>query len=113
MSLIVLAPQAYVDAPAPRIEAPHLDLSSPYPNPMRGSTRIVFALPALGDADVAVIDIAGRVVRSLEHGTLAAGTHVTQWDGRDSNGVLTAPGLYFVRLQTPAGAKAVRLTHLD
>ncbi len=112
MSLIVLAPQGYVDAPAPRVGT-HLDLSTPFPNPVHGVSSIAFTLPQRGHVQLTVVDLGGRMVRTLESGSLEAGAHLTSWDGRDVSGALASPGLYFVRLQTPAGTKAVRLTRLD
>ena len=45
-----------------------------------------------------VIDVAGRVVRTLEPGTVrSAGTHTLRWDGRDHSGRQVRPGAYFVR----------------
>lgn len=41
-----------------------------------------------------VRDTAGRLVRSVDLGTLSAGDHLAEWDGRDNNGVAMGPGNY-------------------
>jgi len=39
-----------------------------------------------------------------------AGTHGVRWDGRDARGVRARSGLFFLRLDTPDGADARKLT---
>ena len=76
-----------------------LALRSIVPNPSMGSALISYAVPAGGAAvGLDLYDLSGRVVRSLAHGSLAAGQHTTAFDGHDSRGARLAPGLYFVRL---------------
>jgi hypothetical protein len=70
------------------------------PNPFRsGATTVAFTLPVASVIDLAVYDISGRLVRSLQSGPLPAGTQNILWDGRDENGRDTAGGIYFVRLR--------------
>ncbi|MGH7743109.1 MAG: hypothetical protein ACRENS_13930, partial [Candidatus Eiseniibacteriota bacterium] len=52
------------------------------PNPARHGCEIAFSLARAGDARLEIFDVAGRRVRSLESGTLAAGSHQARWDGR-------------------------------
>jgi len=70
------------------------------PNPFRLSTAINFALPAPGPTRLKLYDIAGRLVRTLQNGPLAAGPHVRVWDRRTDSGALAAPGVYFSRLES-------------
>jgi hypothetical protein len=51
-----------------------------------------------GDAELALFDVAGRLIRSLAHGRYAAGEWSATWDGLDAGGRLVAPGTYFLRL---------------
>jgi flagellar hook capping protein FlgD/VCBS repeat protein/FG-GAP repeat protein len=83
-------------------------LAPPAPNPAHGASRVALTVAAAGPADVSVYDVAGRLVRSLTHGWLAAGTHTFEWDGRGSDGHVTAAGLYFVRAR--AGGAALQRT---
>jgi hypothetical protein len=68
------------------------------PNPTSGATLITFGLERGAPAALAVYDVAGRHVRTLVRGELAAGTHVRAWDGRSEQGHPVAAGLYIVRL---------------
>jgi hypothetical protein len=74
------------------------DLSSISPNPARGPVRIAYALAHEGPVDLVVLDVQGRVVQALEHGTRNAGRYQAGWDGR-TGGTHATPGLYFVRLR--------------
>lgn len=72
------------------------------PNPFNPTTEIAFEVAADADADLAVYDVAGRRVRSLFAGRVAAGVrHRALWDGRDERGAALASGVYFYRLRTP------------
>jgi hypothetical protein len=52
-------------------------------------------------------------VRSLASGPLPAGEHFSAWDGRDQRGDRVRPGVYFVRLTTPARTFYSRLVALE
>jgi hypothetical protein len=69
-----------------------------YPNPFNGATRFVFTIPSAGEVSLVVYDGLGRPVRTLVHQTLAAGMHVSIWDGTDMGQVPVASGVYHVRL---------------
>jgi hypothetical protein len=70
-----------------------------WPNPVRGSTTISFALPAnTGRASLAVFDAAGRRVRRFG-GSFAPGLNSVVWDGTDDAGRTSGAGLYFYRLE--------------
>ena len=82
------------------------------PNPASGPMRVVFALPRAGQVDVAVIDAAGRRVRELASAPFTAGAHELTWDGRDDRGGPTAPGVYFVRIESGGTTRVSRVTRL-
>ena len=75
-----------------------LRLDAPRPNPLRAGTRLRFALPEAGPVSLQVFGIDGRLVRTLLGGTRPAGEQEVVWDGRNSSGRATAPGIYFCRL---------------
>ncbi len=84
--------------PDPRSDAVAAVLGRNAPNPFGGATTIRFALPAAGPADLAVYDLAGRLVRRLARGQYAAGEHFVTWQGDDEGGRRVAAGVYFYRL---------------
>lgn len=67
----------------------------PAPNPARGAVTMRLAMPRDLDAQVTVLDAAGRIAAVLHDGALAAGTHDLRWDGR-VGGRPAAPGVYVV-----------------
>lgn len=89
--------------------APMATMSEPFPNPMRGSATVRFAVAMRGPVDVAVYDAAGRRVRALETGVSAAGRHEVTWDARDDRGHGVAAGLYFVRVRAGAASDSRRI----
>jgi subtilisin-like proprotein convertase family protein/Zn-dependent metalloprotease len=69
------------------------------PNPFNPATTISFAVPQdAGVVTLAVYDVAGRMVRTLEHGRLAAGAYRRTWQGRDDAGRQVGSGVYFYKL---------------
>jgi hypothetical protein len=78
-----------------------LALAPPAPNPARGALRCSFDLPRAMRVRLEVLDVQGRVVAALAEGDFGAGRHERIWDA-SINGARAA-GLYFVRLETPAG----------
>jgi len=108
---------ATVAATGPRPPAPHVPaaafLAPPAPNPAAGAVTVELGISgreAGADARVRVIDIAGRVVRTLHRGALAAGEHRLTWDLRDGDGRPAPAGLYFVQARVGAFAATRRLT---
>jgi hypothetical protein len=68
------------------------------PNPFSGTTTVALALPQPAAVTLSVFDVAGRLVRRLDHGTLPPGHHSLKWDGRDSTGAACGSGVYFLRV---------------
>ncbi|MCC6652085.1 MAG: T9SS type A sorting domain-containing protein [Candidatus Eisenbacteria bacterium] len=90
--------------------APRAFLALASANPSRGAnTTLRFGLATSGRATLALYDASGRRVRSLVGGTLEAGEHSAQWDGRDDGGHEVAAGLYFARLEAGGNARTVRI----
>jgi hypothetical protein len=93
----------------PRDEAPRIGFALPAPNPGGDRVTLRFTLPQAGRATLVLYDLAGRRVRALAAGPLAAGEHVATWDGRNEAGAGAAPGLYLARLATPWGTLTRRV----
>ena len=81
-----------------RADRPRLEVSSPQAAG-RGPIRLVIDLANDAKASLVVFDAAGRKVAARAPERFSAGAHVLSWDP----GITTA-GVYFVRLQTDAGA---------
>ena len=80
------------------------------PNPFSTSTRISFVVPGgSADAQVAVHDVTGRVVKNLFRGAVGSGETALTWDGRDHGGVPIAPGIYFCTIQANGQSRSAKL----
>ncbi len=76
------------------------------PNPFRKSTEIEFRMPAAGAARLQIYNLAGQLVRTLDHADAQAGPNRTTWDGADEHGQAVESGIYFCQLD----ANGVRQT---
>lgn len=76
--------------------APGLVLAA-VPNPAVEGADIRFVIPREGWARLVLYDIAGRRVRTLTEGTLPAGPHAVNWDGRNDKGAPLPSAVYFAR----------------
>lgn len=112
MTFAVFAPQAFVGVGPPARVPATVALSTPWPNPTREHAVLRFALPQSSAVHLSIVDVSGRVVRSLADGPYEAGEHALAWDGRDADGHRSPPGLYFVRLETNMGHRTTRLVRL-
>jgi hypothetical protein len=81
-----------------------LQLQVPRPNPVRDLTQIRYYLPRAADVEVAIIDVAGRRVRTLASGPQIAGSRALWWDRRAEDGARVADGVYWVRLSVSGEA---------
>ena len=73
---------------------PSLAFLGSSPNPARGEFRLDFVLADRSPASLEVVDVAGRLVQSLEVGGLGPGRHQVVLN----DGARLSPGVYFVRL---------------
>jgi len=79
------------------------------PNPFTQSTTITLALPRPAKTHLAVYDVRGRMVRTLENRVLEAGVHPITWDGRTDAGKPVARGVYFAKLESDGRTSSRRI----
>jgi hypothetical protein len=90
-----------------------VEMAPPAPNPAHGRTRVSFALPAAMSAGLDVLDVTGRVVKTLlPHGLYEAGPRTAEWDGADEHGSHAAPGVYLLRLRAGTSQLVRRVVNL-
>ncbi len=93
--------------------APRLSLlGRPSPNPAKGPATIQLTIGTAdrsAAAQVSIVDVAGRHVRTLAHAPLGAGLHTLTWDLARDDGSAAASGLYFVRARVGASSFTQRL----
>jgi len=83
-----------------------------YPNPFNPRTTIAFDLPHAGRVRLAIYDAAGRAVRTLIDGPVAADRHSVTWDGTDDAGRRQPSGVYTYRLEAEGRVLGQRMTLL-
>ncbi|MDD2332450.1 MAG: FlgD immunoglobulin-like domain containing protein [Candidatus Cloacimonetes bacterium] len=73
-------------------------LNQNYPNPFNPETTISFVLPQAGEANLSIYNVKGQLIKTLNKGSLNAGSHNLVWNGTDNNGKNVSSGIYFYRL---------------
>ncbi len=66
-------------------------------HPFGSFTVIGYRMPGPGDALLQIFDPADRLVRTLASGHIGAGSHWSNWDGRDETGVIMGSGVHLYR----------------
>jgi hypothetical protein len=70
-----------------------------FPNPLRSTGSLRFAVRESGPVQVTVYDVTGRRTVKLTDSVLDAGTYLLPWSGSDASGHDLPNGVYFVALQ--------------
>jgi hypothetical protein len=73
-------------------------MRAPAPNPARAPLSLSFRVFRAGPVRARVVDATGRLVRSVELGTVAAGDRTWTWDGLDGTGQRVKAGVYRVQV---------------
>lgn len=73
-----------------------LRFAAPWPNPSRAGAS--FAFGGQGSGELTIWDVAGRLIATPWHGSVA-GESGARWDGRDGSGREVPNGMYFARLR--------------
>jgi hypothetical protein len=85
-----------------------------WPNPVRGDTRIRFAIgrDEKDEVRLSIFDVGGRRVVELVNAPLEPGWHEVSWMGHDSAGHRVAAGVYFVRFEAGSVRETRKIVHL-
>jgi hypothetical protein len=91
------------------LTAPALGLTA---RPDSGHAGVLFELDVDrdGEQQLMVMDLGGRIVRRLLHGTFTAGRRMVPWDGRDDAGVAAPAGGYAATIRVPGQMREARFT---
>jgi hypothetical protein len=91
---------------------PRLTIGRVFPNPSSDQSRLDYTLANAGHVDIAVYDVAGRRVRSLDAGLREAGQHAVSWDGRLDRGIESPSGVYFIRIKAGTQSMTARVVRM-
>ena len=76
-----------------------------------GSASIGVNLPSAANVSISILNSSGKEVATLTPGTMASGSQVVNWNGKDSNGNQLADGTYTVAIDAKgADGSAVAAT---
>lgn len=93
----------------PRVVA---SLSQNSPNPFNPLTTIYYSLSEPAHAVIEIFDVSGALVKRLDAGEMATGSHQVQWDGTNSNGQAVSSGSYYYRMSGTSFVSARKMTLL-
>jgi hypothetical protein len=99
------APEPFGSALVPRLHV--------YPNPVRSDTKVDFRLSRPGFVDVRVLDVSGRMIRSLLSRRMAPGHHTVSWDGLNGRGMTAPGGVYLIRLEGGGDSAVQKVVKVD
>ena len=81
------------------------------PNPTNGAIRVRFTTERSEPVSARILDVRGRVIRTLTDSREIASDRTFGWDGR-SNGVPVPAGIYFVEIRQGAARESAKITVL-
>lgn len=79
--------------------APSLQVSPSFPNPVRAGTNFEFSIPTLGNVNISIFDSKGEVVRQIEMPNCTTSQNQVAWDGLDDRGMPVPTGAYFYEVR--------------
>lgn len=85
--------------------AQSFELRRAYPNPFNATTELAYSIPETGIASLAIVNLAGQTVRTLQQGLQEAGWHRCRFEATD-----LPTGLYFAVLGFEGRQSVVKLT---
>jgi len=105
---LLIGTESFVEEETQSIAPEKAELLPNYPEPVRRTTTIEYALPEQQTVRLAVYDLLGRRVQVLVDGPRPAGFHRLQWPDRAHDRI--ASGTYFLRLKTDTAVNTERVT---
>jgi hypothetical protein len=82
-------------------------LNDNYPNPVNSQTTICYTIPETVNVEITILDLTGRVVRTLTNETQSAGTYNVNWSIGNE-----LPGMYFYRINAGSFTQVKKCTIL-
>ena len=80
------------------------------PNPFSMSTSISFYVRDSGVTKLEIVDMFGRIARTLFDGVASSGKTSVEWDGTDDSGANVATGTYIYRLTNGNNTEVAKMT---
>ena len=78
---------------------PHnFTLSQNYPNPFNPITYIHYSVPNYDFITIDIINISGKIIKTIVHSSQQPGNYEIMWDGTDYYGISVPSGIYFYKM---------------
>lgn len=87
-------------------------LHASYPNPFWMSAEIKYEIPQQERITIAIYNLLGELIKTIDHGTRLAGKYSVFWDGTDDKNLPVRNGVYFCKFTTPNFSKTIKMTLL-
>jgi hypothetical protein len=95
------------------LPADSFSLQQNYPNPFNPTTKISFVVPGEGgNVSLRILDVSGKLVRTLVDGFEPAGIRSVNWSGQDDQGRPVSSGTYFYQLTAPGFSEMKKMVLL-
>ncbi len=85
-------------------------LAQNYPNPFNPTTTIYFENSETQEITIDIVDLGGRLVKTVFQQHILAGAYHTEWDGRNQAGAAVPSGVYFMILKGKTVRQAIKVT---
>jgi len=83
-----------------------------FPNPFSEGTSIEFKLNEPGKYRFSILDVNGRLIRTLNDEDPLSKVHTLYWDGTDNSGKPVISGIYFYRLECDGFSQTKRMVKM-
>ncbi len=94
-------------------ETEEIKLLKNVPNPVTDNTTFYFNTDEPGDVQITILDINGRVVRSLLIEGCAAGQNTAVWNCTSDDGAKVSSGFYFFEINSGSSKQHGKLLVID
>ena len=74
------------------------ELLQNYPNPFNPSTTITYSLPKPANVKIRIIDILGKIVKTLDQGYQPPGRYHLIWDGKNDQVQQVPSSIYYYQI---------------
>jgi len=80
-----------------------------FPNPFRDFTSVCFTISVPGRYRIEVLDLQGKVVKTITDKHYVPGSYITEWRGNQDSGAASGKGLFILRLTGQGTNKNIKV----
>ncbi|MEW6041183.1 MAG: carboxypeptidase regulatory-like domain-containing protein, partial [Elusimicrobiota bacterium] len=83
-------------------------------SPQKGGTaKVGFSVPATGKVTIKIYDLTGTEIKTLLEEYKPSGEYQIDWNGKNFDGDLLPPGIYFLYYEYPGGKEVIFLSYCN